>query len=271
MATLERKQMVLTTYMAVLAIETGMKMATASLSLLKVTEIPVYVAKENLSESLPSDLRSLRTSDLIDVQMLSNKLEEVSINDADPSQQTGDYVETTVQINLIFVGIPTTLMVDIRSYSAGLLINSSKYNPQNENGNLWVITDHLDVRLRGLLDDIFSHGIYLQHSNSKWIVHNINEYVQVRHPVCINGEFKDPNSYVEFTDRVVVQDEGPWMSIEIILPNNESKNKQLLSRGGLICSPRFKQEPLLVGARDVAEMVAHSATDCQKRLLKFVL
>ncbi|ESN92829.1 hypothetical protein HELRODRAFT_164960 [Helobdella robusta] len=37
MATLERKQMVLTTYMAVLAMENGMKMATASLSLLKVT------------------------------------------------------------------------------------------------------------------------------------------------------------------------------------------------------------------------------------------
>ncbi|ESO12072.1 hypothetical protein HELRODRAFT_158482 [Helobdella robusta] len=37
MATLERKQMVLTTYMAVLAMENGMKMATTSLSLLKVT------------------------------------------------------------------------------------------------------------------------------------------------------------------------------------------------------------------------------------------
>ncbi|ESO08346.1 hypothetical protein HELRODRAFT_169157 [Helobdella robusta] len=37
MATLEKKQMVLTTYMAVLAMENGMKMATASLSLLKVT------------------------------------------------------------------------------------------------------------------------------------------------------------------------------------------------------------------------------------------
>ncbi|ESO04402.1 hypothetical protein HELRODRAFT_172783 [Helobdella robusta] len=37
MATLERKQMVLTTYMAVLAMENGMKVATASLSLQKVT------------------------------------------------------------------------------------------------------------------------------------------------------------------------------------------------------------------------------------------
>ncbi|ESO10366.1 hypothetical protein HELRODRAFT_183690 [Helobdella robusta] len=37
MATLERKQMVLTTNMAVLTMENGMKMATASLSLLKVT------------------------------------------------------------------------------------------------------------------------------------------------------------------------------------------------------------------------------------------
>ncbi|ESN91065.1 hypothetical protein HELRODRAFT_182316 [Helobdella robusta] len=37
MATLERKQMVLTTYMVVLAMENGMKMAIASLSLLKVT------------------------------------------------------------------------------------------------------------------------------------------------------------------------------------------------------------------------------------------
>ncbi|ESO02854.1 hypothetical protein HELRODRAFT_174287 [Helobdella robusta] len=38
MATLERKQMVLTTCMAVLAMENGMKMATASLSLLKVID-----------------------------------------------------------------------------------------------------------------------------------------------------------------------------------------------------------------------------------------
>ncbi|ESN91238.1 hypothetical protein HELRODRAFT_182093 [Helobdella robusta] len=37
MATLDRKQMVLTTCLAVLAMENGMKMATASLSLLKVT------------------------------------------------------------------------------------------------------------------------------------------------------------------------------------------------------------------------------------------
>ncbi|ESN94332.1 hypothetical protein HELRODRAFT_164157 [Helobdella robusta] len=37
MATLERKQMILTTYMAVLAMENGKKMATASLSLLEVT------------------------------------------------------------------------------------------------------------------------------------------------------------------------------------------------------------------------------------------
>ncbi|ESN90776.1 hypothetical protein HELRODRAFT_182604 [Helobdella robusta] len=37
MATLERKQMILSTYMAVLAMENGLKMATASLSLLKVT------------------------------------------------------------------------------------------------------------------------------------------------------------------------------------------------------------------------------------------
>ncbi|ESO00272.1 hypothetical protein HELRODRAFT_176132 [Helobdella robusta] len=35
MATLERKQMILTTYMTVLAMENGMKMATASMSLLK--------------------------------------------------------------------------------------------------------------------------------------------------------------------------------------------------------------------------------------------
>ncbi|ESO08368.1 hypothetical protein HELRODRAFT_169185 [Helobdella robusta] len=39
MATLERKQTVLTTYMAVLAMENRMKMATASLSLLKVTAV----------------------------------------------------------------------------------------------------------------------------------------------------------------------------------------------------------------------------------------
>ncbi|ESO11721.1 hypothetical protein HELRODRAFT_166741 [Helobdella robusta] len=38
MATLERKQMVLTTYMTFLAMENGMKLATASLSLLKVSE-----------------------------------------------------------------------------------------------------------------------------------------------------------------------------------------------------------------------------------------
>ncbi|ESN98209.1 hypothetical protein HELRODRAFT_177072 [Helobdella robusta] len=47
MATLERKQMVLTTYMAVLAMENGMKVATASLSLLKVTGQSVNALVEN--------------------------------------------------------------------------------------------------------------------------------------------------------------------------------------------------------------------------------
>ncbi|ESN94308.1 hypothetical protein HELRODRAFT_164125 [Helobdella robusta] len=42
MVTLEKKQMVLTTCMVVLAIENGMKMATASLSLLKVTDSPSF-------------------------------------------------------------------------------------------------------------------------------------------------------------------------------------------------------------------------------------
>ncbi|ESO00441.1 hypothetical protein HELRODRAFT_175872 [Helobdella robusta] len=42
MATLERKQMALTTYMAVLAMENEMKMATASLSLLKVTDERIF-------------------------------------------------------------------------------------------------------------------------------------------------------------------------------------------------------------------------------------
>ncbi|ESN92847.1 hypothetical protein HELRODRAFT_164977 [Helobdella robusta] len=65
MATLERKQMVLTTYMAVFAMENGMKMTTASLSLLKAirqhAQLHIVKYKECLNDMIWKIHRSWAT------------------------------------------------------------------------------------------------------------------------------------------------------------------------------------------------------------------